>query len=116
MYLAILSLLDADHTYVNGPLARHYGLPVNGDDWQRVEGMRSKGRGGLLGFAATLAKQSGASRTSPILRGNWICEVILGERLPRPPKGVPVLPEEDFLTSVRELVKADVRWVPSGEK
>jgi hypothetical protein len=44
-------------------------------------------------MAATLAKQSGASRTSPILRGNWVYEVLLGEHLPRPPKGVPQLPE-----------------------
>ncbi|HET6424101.1 MAG TPA: DUF1588 domain-containing protein, partial [Planctomycetaceae bacterium] len=49
------------------------------------------GRGGMLTWAATLSKQSGASRTSPILRGNWISEVILGERLPRPPKNVPQL-------------------------
>jgi hypothetical protein len=91
---SILSLLDADHTFLNGPLAQHYGLPAKSDDWQRVDGLRAQGRGGLLAFAATLAKQSGASRTSPILRGNWVCEVLLGERLPRPPKGVPVLPEE----------------------
>jgi hypothetical protein len=56
--------------------------------------VRAQGRGGVLGFGATLAKQSGASRTSPILRGNWLSETLLGERLPRPPKGVPVLPEE----------------------
>lgn len=91
---SVLELLDADHSFVNAELAKHYGLPANGDDWQRVDGLRAQGRGGVLGFAATLAKQSGASRTSPILRGNWVCEVLLGERLPRPPKGVPVLPEE----------------------
>jgi transposase-like protein len=91
---SVLSLLDADHTFVNGPLAQHYGLPAKGDAWQRVDGLQAQGRGGLLGFAATLSKQSGASRTSPILRGNWVCEVLLGDRLPRPPKGVPVLPEE----------------------
>jgi hypothetical protein len=79
---------------VNGELAKHYAMSVPGDDWRRVDGLRAQGRGGVLGFAATLAKQSGASRTSPILRGNWVCEVLLGERLPRPPKGVPVLPEE----------------------
>jgi hypothetical protein len=56
--------------------------------------VRALGRGGLLGFAGTLARQSGASRTSPILRGNWVSEVLLGEKLPRPPKGVPILPEE----------------------
>ncbi|MES2596335.1 MAG: DUF1592 domain-containing protein [Verrucomicrobiota bacterium] len=91
---SVLSLLDADHSFVNGALAKHYGLTVKGDDWQRVDAMRAQGRGGILGFAATLAKQSGASRTSPILRGNWLSEVVLGEKLPRPPKDVPLLPEE----------------------
>jgi hypothetical protein len=89
----VLSLLNADYVFVNGPLARHYGLKVTGDGWQRVEGVRAQGRGGILAFAATLAKQSGASRTSPILRGNWLSEVLLGEKLPRPPKDVPILPE-----------------------
>ncbi|MSU28261.1 MAG: DUF1592 domain-containing protein, partial [Pedosphaera sp.] len=92
---SVLALLDADYTFVNETLAKHYGLTdVNGDEWRRVEGARAQGRGGVLGFGATLAKQSGASRTSPILRGNWLSETLLGERLPRPPKGVPVLPEE----------------------
>ena len=89
----VLSLINADHAFVNGPLARHYGLKVTGEGWQRVEGVRAQGRGGILAFAATLAKQSGASRTSPILRGNWLSEVLLGEKLPRPPKDVPILPE-----------------------
>jgi len=89
----VLSLLDADHVFVNGPLARHYGLKVTGEGWQRVDGVRAQGRGGVLAFASTLARQSGASRTSPILRGNWLTEVLLGDKLPRPPKGVPILPE-----------------------
>jgi len=113
---SVLALLDADYTFVNATLAKHYGLvarhsnvgsPASAarakldigmssydDGWRRVEGVRAQGRGGVLGFGATLAKQSGASRTSPILRGNWLSETLLGERLPRPPKGVPVLPEE----------------------
>ncbi|NBR85004.1 MAG: DUF1592 domain-containing protein [Proteobacteria bacterium] len=92
---SVLALLDADYTFVNATLAKHYGLTgMSGDDWRRVDGVRAQGRGGVLGFGATLAKQSGASRTSPILRGNWLSETLLGERLPRPPKGVPVLPEE----------------------
>lgn len=91
---SVLSLLDADHTFVNAALAGHYGLESNAADWRRVDGLRQMGRGGILGFAATLAKQSGASRTSPILRGNWLAEVVLGNRLPRPPKDVPILPEE----------------------
>lgn len=91
----VTSLLDADHTFVNEALAAHYGIPgVTGPEWRRVDGVRAYGRGGVLGQAAILSKQSGASRTSPILRGNWLCETLLGEKLPRPPKGVPVLPEE----------------------
>src|SRR5439155_711438 len=76
-------------------LAKHYGIPgVSGPEWRRVDGVKKYGRGGILAQATTLAKQSGASRTSPILRGNWISEVLLGERLPRPPKDVPRLPED----------------------
>ena len=90
---SILSLLDADHTFVNAELAKHYGIESKGE-WQRIGGLHAQGRGGILGFAATLAKQAGASRTSAILRGTWLTEVVLGEKLPIPPKGVPVLPEE----------------------
>lgn len=104
----VLDILDADHTFVNGELAAHYNIPkVNGTNWQRVTDIKKLDRGGILAHATTLAKQSGASRTSPILRGNWISEVLLGERLPRPPKDVPQLPDEDSATaqlSVRELV------------
>lgn len=91
---SVLNVLDADYTFLNQPLADHYGIPLVGTDWQRVDGVRKYGRGGALGFAATLAKQSGASRTSAILRGTWVSEVLLGDRIPNPPKGVPTLPEE----------------------
>jgi hypothetical protein len=104
----VLTLFDADHTFLNDALAKHYGIPgVSGPEWRRVEGVRQFGRGGVLGLAATLAKQAGASRTSPILRGNWVSEVLLGEKLPRPPKDVPQLPEDEANTqlSVRQLVE-----------
>jgi len=109
---SIVSLLDADHTFVNEALADHYGIKAKElgqknkaahspapillptSEWHRVDQIRSQGRGGILGFAATLAKQAGASRNSAILRGTWLTEVVLGEKLPIPPKGVPVLPEE----------------------
>ncbi|MDA1049670.1 MAG: DUF1592 domain-containing protein [Planctomycetota bacterium] len=92
---SILSMLDADHTFLNGALAKCYGIDgVSGSQWQRVDGIRSHGRGGILAMATVLASQSGASRTSPILRGNWVYETLLGQRLPRPPAGVPVLPDE----------------------
>jgi hypothetical protein len=91
---SILDLVDGDHSFVNESLARHYGIDnIAGVAWQRVEGMQGRGRGGVLGMATILASQSGASRTSPILRGNWVSETLLGERLPRPPANVPQLPE-----------------------
>ncbi|HTI51884.1 MAG TPA: DUF1588 domain-containing protein, partial [Planctomycetaceae bacterium] len=90
-------------------LAKHYGIPdVAGPEWRRIDGVQRYGRGGILGMATTLAKQSGASRTSPILRGNWLTEVLLGEKLPRPPKDVPRLPDDEAATeglTVRQLVE-----------
>jgi hypothetical protein len=89
---SLLNVLNADHTFVNERLANFYGIPaITGHNWRRIDGMRQHGRGGILGQATALAKQSGASRTSPILRGNWVSEVLLGEKLPRPPKNVPQL-------------------------
>jgi len=106
---SLLELIDSDHTFLNESLARFYGIPgVTGPAWRRVDGVRARGRGGVLGLGTTLAKQSGASRTSPILRGNWIVETLLGERLPRPPKGVPQLPDDEAATdglTVRQLVE-----------
>lgn len=106
---SVLGILDADHTFLNEDLAKHYGIPgVTGPEWRRVDGIRKYARGGILGQSTTLATQSGASRTSPILRGNWISEVLLGERLPRPPKDVPQLPEDETATeglTVRQLVE-----------
>lgn len=106
---SVLDILDADYTFLNEPLAKHYGIPgVSGPEWRRVTGIKKFNRGGILGQATTLAKQSGASRTSPILRGNWISEVLLGERLPRPPKDVPQLPEDEAATeglTMRQLVE-----------
>ncbi len=109
---SVLNVLDADYTYLNEPLAQHYGIPgVTGAEWRRVEGVKKFDRGGVLAQATTLAKQSGASRTSPILRGNWISEVLLGERLPKPPKGVPPLPDDEAQAqalTVRQLVEKHV--------
>lgn len=106
---SVLSVLDGDHTFLNEALAKHYGIPgVTGPEWRRVNGVRKYGRGGILGMAATLAKQSGASRTSPILRGNWVAEALLGDKLPRPPKNVPQLPDDEAATAgltVRQLVE-----------
>ncbi|MGE0607592.1 MAG: DUF1592 domain-containing protein [Pirellulales bacterium] len=106
---SILSIFDCDHTFVNEALAGHYDMAgISGPEWRRVAGQKELGRGGILGMSATLAKQSGASRTSPILRGNWVSEVLLGEKLPRPPKDVPPLPDDETATAeltVRQLVE-----------
>ena len=105
---SVLNILDADYTFLNEPLAKHYGIPgVTGAEWRRVDGVKKFSRGGILGQATTLAKQSGASRTSPILRGNWVAEVLLGDKLPRPPKDVPRLPEDEATESltVRQLTE-----------
>lgn len=110
---SVLALLDADYTFLNKSLAEHYGIPFAGEDWQRVEGIRQFGRGGALGFSAVLAKHSGASRTSAILRGIWVSEVLLGDDIPNPPKGVPTLPEEAPVgLSERQLIErhsSDIR-------
>lgn len=105
---SVLSIVDADFTFLNEALAKHYEIPgVTGSEWRRVEGVKRYGRGGVLGQAAVLAKQSGASRTSPILRGSWIVEVMLGDKLPKPPKDVPPLPGEDAQANltVREMTE-----------
>ncbi len=105
---SVLSFFDANHTFLNEKLAAFYEIPgVKGDEWRRVDGVKQYGRGGILGLGATLAKQSGASRTSPILRGNWISEVLIGDKLPRPPKDVPRLPDDEAAENltVRELVQ-----------
>lgn len=93
---SVTQILDADYTFLNEKLATHYGIPgVSGGQWQRVGGVKKYGRGGILGLASVQTKQAGASRTSPVLRGNWVVETLLGEKLPRPPPDVPQLPEAE---------------------
>lgn len=107
---SVLDVVNADYTFVNDALAKFYELPgVEGPEFRRVEGVKAHHRGGVLGMATLLAKQSGASRTSPILRGNWLVETFLGEKLPKPPKNVPLLPESELGTdglTVRQITEA----------
>lgn len=92
----VSDLLDGDFTFLNESLAKFYGIPgVSGASWRKVAGVKQFGRGGILTLASVLAKEAGASRTSPVLRGNWVVETLLGEKLPRPPPDVPRLPEEE---------------------
>jgi hypothetical protein len=86
----VLDLLTADYTFVNGRLARHYGIPgVYGSRFRRVS-VTDETRKGLLGQGSILALTSHAERTSPVLRGKWILENLLGTPPPPPP---PVVPE-----------------------
>ena len=92
---SVLDLLTADYTFLNESLARHYGVPnVYGDTFRRVALPQGSVRGGLLGQASILAVTSLANRTSPVVRGKWILENILGSPPPEPPADVPPLAEE----------------------
>jgi len=88
-----LDIILADYTYLNEPLARHYGIPdVVGPDFRQVS-VTGHPRGGLLGMGSVLAKTSRPHRTSPVLRGNWLLNAILGTPVPPPPNNVPELQE-----------------------
>ena len=90
---SVLDLLRADYTFVNERLAKHYGIPdVYGSDFRRVT-LPGDERRGLLGQGSVLAVTSYATRTSPVLRGKWLLENILGTPVPPPPPGVPALAE-----------------------
>ena len=86
-----LDLLDADYTFVDERLARHYGIPnVRGSHFRRVA-LDEQARGGLLGHGSILTVTSYANRTSPVNRGKWVLENILGTPPPPPPPDVPDL-------------------------
>jgi hypothetical protein len=87
----VLDLLRADYTFVNERLARHYGIPgVYGSRFRRVT-VTDDARKGLLGKGSMLAVTSHAERTSPVLRGKWVLENIVGLPVPPPPPDVPQL-------------------------
>ncbi len=90
---SIFTFLDADFTFVNEPLARHYGIPgVEGREFQRVS-LAGGSRGGVLTQASVLTVTSNPTRTSPVKRGRWVLEQLLGTPPPPPPPGVPQLKE-----------------------
>ena len=89
----VLDLLTADYTFVNERLARHYGMPrIYGDHFRRVP-LTNEARRGLLGHASILAVTSYPNRTSPVLRGKWVLENLLGTPPALPPPDVPALEE-----------------------
>ena len=94
----VLDLLEARDTFVNGPLARHYGIrpePPGTDQWVHIADARPYGRGGLLPMAVFLTANSPGLRTSPVKRGYWVVRRVLGERIPPPPPIVPELPKDE---------------------
>ncbi|MEM9237608.1 MAG: DUF1592 domain-containing protein, partial [Verrucomicrobiota bacterium] len=98
---SVLGLLKADYTFLNERLAKHYGIPhVKGSHFRRVELGENSKRGGLLRHGSILSVTSYANRTSPVLRGNWILENILGTPTPPPPPDVPSLDEEIISASL----------------
>lgn len=131
--LPVDEVLHADWTFVNEPLAKFYGGSIESqyrelvakrggeraaeeqrtgnkidleNEWHRVKGMRSLGRGGLLGMPVVLAKNSAGQRTSPVKRGFWVVHHVLGQHFPPPPANVPELPksEKEANKTIRELL------------
>jgi hypothetical protein len=105
----VFDVLNADYTFVNERLAKHYGIPnIYGSDFRRVT-VDNSARRGLLGHGSFLMVTSSPNRTSPVTRGSWILENLLGSPAPLPPPNVPPLPENTsgqgistVPTSVRE--------------
>ncbi|MEZ6142038.1 MAG: DUF1592 domain-containing protein [Zavarzinella sp.] len=93
---SVVRFIDSDYTFLNEPLAKLYGLDQNvkGSEMRRVK-LENANRGGLLGMPAMLATTSFPNRTSPVRRGVWVLEQVLGERVPPPPPNVPELAEQD---------------------
>lgn len=113
---SVLDLLYGDYTFVNPVLAKHYGMPaVAGDPntWVRVDDVGQYGRGGLLPMAVFLTQNSPGLRTSPVKRGNWVVQRVLGIRIPPPPPVVPELPSDESKSDlpVRDML-ARHRAVP----
>ena len=127
----VSELLHSDSTFVNAPLARFYGGPIEAQyrrlsaeradtlklrglpapsdsnaDWYRVEGLRQLGRGGVFGMPIILTTNSAGQRTSPVKRGFWVVHYLLGEHFPPPPADVPELPktEKESSKTIREML------------
>lgn len=113
--LPVTELLSSDATFVNERLAKHYDVPFNrrdfktqNNEWTQIDGLREKGRGGLMGMAVFLTKHSQPERTSPVKRGFWVFHKVLGQHIPAPPPDVAVLPAKETDTAgktIRELLK-----------
>jgi len=92
---SVVSFVDCDYTFLNGTLAALYGLDkkVTGSRWRKVK-LTDANRGGILGMFGILAMTSFPNRTSPVKRGVWVLEQVLGEHVPPPPPDVPALDKQ----------------------
>jgi hypothetical protein len=100
---SVLDLFSADYTFLNEPLARHYGIPgVSGSEFRKVK-YPDDTRRGLLGQGSILVQTSLGNRTSPVLRGKWVMEVLIGMPPPPPPPNVPDLEETKDAANGRPL-------------
>ena len=105
-----LELLTARHTFVNERLAKHYGIPnVLGPEFRRVDLPDDSPRGGLLGHGSILTVTAYPTRTSPVLRGKWILENLLGYEPPPPPPDIPSLEETNSTGQVFSMRERMVR-------
>jgi hypothetical protein len=106
--LSVRTFIDADFTFLNQRLARHYGIEgVEGSDFRKVA-LKGGMRGGVLTQASVLTVTSNPTRTSPVKRGRWVLEQLLGTPPPPPPPGVPELKTPDkseHPTSVRQRLE-----------
>jgi hypothetical protein len=119
---SILDIIDADYTFLNAPLARHYGIADTNGNWTGQKAAKPAGksfredafervslqggmRGGILTQASVLAVTSNPTRTSPVKRGRWVLEQLLGTPPPPPPPNVPELPTDAKAAATGSLRK-----------
>jgi mono/diheme cytochrome c family protein len=100
---SVLTLLTADYTFIDGRLAKHYGIPnILGNRFRSVT-LTDENRYGLLGQASILTLTSTANRTAPVTRGKWVMQVLLGTPPPPPPPNIPILAEAADLTTPQSV-------------
>jgi hypothetical protein len=100
---SLLELFNADYTFVNESLARHYGIPgISGTEFRRVR-YPDERRRGLLGHGSVLLLTSMSDRTSPVLRGKWVMEVLMGTPPPPPPPNIPAFDQTENSANGRKL-------------
>jgi hypothetical protein len=102
-----VQLIDADHTFLNSRLSRYYGIDgADSDQMQKVSLPRDSHRGGILTQGAILKVTANGTNTSPVLRGIWVSERILGQPIPPPPENVPAIePDVRGAKTIREMLE-----------